>query len=175
MDLPSPEFYREPVVGIQQAAEHLLKQIHDAPREAVWALAERARRTIDMELRDRSPTTPSFESLLVKFIEACREAAQIEGKRGDRGRPDLVCAALGMAKLWSELSGQRFSKSVATTKEIPSSTRPDELEFDFPGSQFIRELLPAFDPDIGFAQVRTAIKAIPVRRLAAADPDFDQH
>jgi hypothetical protein len=175
MALPSPEFYRKPVEEIQKAAEHLVHQIQQAPEEAVWTLIERTPRAIGMELRQKPPTRQSFETLLVKFIEACRTAANIEGRRGDRGRPDLVCAAVSMAKLWSRFSGKRFSKSVATTKKVPSTTRPGEFEFDAPGSQFIRELLPAFDPKISFAQVWTAIKAIPVKQLEAAESDFDQH
>src|SRR3954465_8613016 len=80
MALPSPEFYRKPVNDIQKAAEHLVPRIRQAPEEAVWALTWRASRGIGMELRQRLRARRSFETLLVKFVQAGRGATGSEGQ-----------------------------------------------------------------------------------------------
>jgi hypothetical protein len=165
MGLPGPEHYRENLMQIQASAEDLLQRIRQVPYEAVWDLAFRMQHEMRIELRQAKRTVEGellpptgFEALLVQFVAVCKAASDTEGKRGRRPRKDLECAAAGLADLWTKLSGKRFPKTIGVIKENPAGP-----QFGSRGPQFVRELLPAFDESVTFAEIRTALKQMPVK------------
>jgi hypothetical protein len=171
--LPGTDYYREHLVQIQAAAERLHQSIRQPPNDAIWYLASRVRREMGMELRQTSCTVEGkllnpvgFEALLVQFIKICKASSITGGPRGPRPREDLVRAAAGLADLWTKLSGQRFPKTFYILQHAQGITNPEEPEFKSPGPEFVRKLLLGFDDSLTFAEIRTALKQMPVKPSA---------
>lgn len=79
-------------------------------------------------------------------------------KRRGRGSPEITYvknAAEATVPLFERCSGRRFKKNIHTTHRGGQ----EFIELD---SLFVETLLKAIDPEITFANVRTALKAIPV-------------
>jgi hypothetical protein len=168
--LPKSDYYREYVDEIRASAESLLALIRQAPNDAVWDLTLRVRREMGLELRQTTRTVDGklldlrgFEATLDQFIRICEASSNIAKGPGPRRRDDLVCAAAGLADLWTKLTGQRFPKTLSVLEGISGLASPGEPEFKSPGPRFVRELLPAFDGNVTFAEVRTALKHMHVK------------
>jgi hypothetical protein len=182
LELPQASYYREHVTNIQEAAEHLLKVLRNAPTDAVWELSQRTARGLGIPLRQPSRTTDGkrlppigFEHSLVSFVSICRTITGEQSKRAPRPREDLVSLALGLAGLWSKLAQRRFPKTLSVMVGVPGMDNPQDPEFESPGPQFVRQLMPAFDSSLQFTEIRTALKALPVKALSiqqitAAEP-----
>jgi hypothetical protein len=61
----------------------------------------------------------------------------------------------GLADLWTEVAGQDFRKNIDAVQNA---------EFAAEASHVISELVSAIEPTATFAQIRTALKKVPVAR-----------
>jgi hypothetical protein len=172
-ELPEARYYRAHVKDIQRTTEQLLELIRNAPEDAIWELSLRASQDMGMPLRQTARTKDGarlppvgFELSLMAFVSICKTITATGSKRAPRPREDLVCLALGLARLWSKLAQQRFPKTFAVMVNVPGMDNPQEPEFEKPGPQFVRQLMPAFDGSLQFAEIRTALKAVPVKALS---------
>ncbi|RDL49744.1 hypothetical protein BLJAPNOD_00852 [Ensifer sp. M14] len=75
--------------------------------------------------------------------------------RGSLEIPHVKGAAEAAALLFTQCSSRRFKKNIRTTRKGGQ----EFIELD---SLFVETLLKAMDPEITFANVRTALKAVPV-------------
>lgn len=88
-------------------------------------------------------------------LEVLRSLVSKNRGRGSPEIPHVKSAAEAAAMLFTRCSGRRFKKNIHTT-------RRGGKEFVELDSLFVETLLRGIDPEITFANVRTALKAIPV-------------
>ncbi len=85
------------------------------------------------------------------------DTAQVSADTAERPRDDVKMVANQLAKLWRQLSGKRFPKSLHRTPD-PDNTSGTLKEFKEPGPRFVCAVAQVIDPEITFEQVDSALR-----------------
>lgn len=159
--LPSAEAYRARAARILKATQVLLDEIR-TDKELSLNLSARVRGRLGINLwHNPNTATSSLEKLLMRFVDACNDNAQVSASTAERPRNDIKFLTFALARLWRRLSGKRFPKSLHRTPD-PGSASATIKEFKAPGPRFVCEVARVIDPEITFEQIDSALRKRPV-------------
>jgi hypothetical protein len=108
-----------------------------------------------LELKSVAPI--AIDTILDAVIGVCEARKPPKGKPGAHEKPHIQTGVKELADLWSTLTRKPFPKSVGVAKAKGTE------EFVSPGAMFVHQMLAAIDPEVRLAEVRTALKSLPVK------------
>lgn len=185
----SPEEYRRGFEQVGLHAETLVKHLNDLSPDARWQLnsaLRRAKRSAKARIEPSSSTLkgkaiittvdqnslPSREAVedeelslhrIGQMLDGLKASAETcvadeQGSGTNRENTHIQYAARKLRSLWCTLTNKKWSKNYRSASAGTANAPLDE--FINPGPLFVQRVLRVIDPEITFAQIKSAMRAV---------------
>jgi hypothetical protein len=161
----SPSKLKNETQALRKSAAALYERCAEYPQS--FRVVLRDEFTSKSDFRDKPTSFSEIVYHLESLVKACDFVIAKPVPRGAPRNVHIAEAVEDCATLWTEVTGERFSKTIDAANEMEdSSTGPQQLGFTSPSPQFVWELISRIDPGVTFEQVRSAISKMKTVKAA---------
>ena len=151
-----PSRLRSETKALRKSATTLLERCTEYPQD--FRVELRDEFTSKSDFRDRPTSFDAVVYHLESLVKACNFIIAKPVQRGAPRNVHIAEAVEDCATLWTEITGERFSKTIDAAREMKDrNTGVQKLGFTSPSPQFVWEIISRIDPAVSFEQVRSAI------------------